>query len=573
MKAAIYSRKSKFTEKGDSIENQIHMCIQYARNIGIDDYEIYEDEGFSGGNTNRPKFQKLMRDIKAKKFTHLICYRLDRISRNVADFASTIEILNKYDTAFISIREQFDTSSAMGRAMMNISATFAQLERETIAERIKDNLRELSKTGRWLGGPPPLGYESIEIENNDSNGKNRKKHILQINPNESEIPKLVYELFMKYKSYQKVSRLLEDQGIYSRKGSPFSRNLVKQTIDNPTYSIADKNILDYLKKHGAEVFGYEKINGINGVMAYNRRTEKGSFAPIENWIISVGEHLGIIASDTWIRCQHIANEIKDTNSSNRKGTSQQALLSGLVVCKECESAMAPRQNLSSKYAYRYYSCNSRNSNANRCTNDALNAYDAEDFVVNTLKSLTHNDIIKNYEKLKKKNVVKISNKAQIANFTKEIESNKKSISNLVMKIVYLDNDPELLEPFKTEIKKLTDRNNELTSLINELSLANDNIASTYESLDEILTTLDNFQKFYDFTEKFEDRKRLIRSLVKYVVWDSKTRILDIILIGSDKERPRQVVLPLGNSSRRNGSRGDYCYNGVSTYGKCNYRGN
>lgn len=142
-----------------------------------------------------------------------------------------------------------------------------------------------------------------------------------------------------------------------------------------------------------------------------------------------------------------------------------------------------------------------------------------------------------------------------------------------MKMVYLDNDPELLEPFKTEIKKLTDRNNELTSLINELSLANDSIASTYESLDEILTTLDNFQKFYDFTEKFEDRKRLIRSLVKYVVWDSKTRILDIILIGSDKERPRQVVLPLSNSSRRNGSRGDYCYNGISAYGKCNYRGN
>ncbi|OOM73515.1 DNA-invertase hin [Clostridium puniceum] len=553
MKAAIYSRKSKFTEKGESIENQIHMCIQYAKNIGIDDYEIYEDEGFSGGNTNRPKFQKLMKDIKTKRFTHLICYRLDRISRNVADFAGTIEILNKYDTAFISIREQFDTSSAMGRAMMNVSATFAQLERETIAERIKDNLRELSKTGRWLGGPPPLGYESIEARNNDFNGKNRKKHILKINPAESHIPKLVFELFIQYKSYQKVSRLLEAQGIYSRNGSIFSRNLVKQTIDNPTYSIADKKILDYLKKHGAEVFGYEKINDINGVMAYNRRTEKGCFAPIENWIISVGEHSGIITSDIWIRCQLIANEIKETIVSNRNGTSQQALLSGLVVCKECESAMAPRQNLSGKYAYRYYSCNLRNSNANKCSNDALNAYDAEDYVVDTLKSLTRDDIIKNYEELKKKNVVKISNKAQIANFTKEIENNKKFISNLVMKISYLDNDLELLELFKVEIKKFTNRNNELTSLINELSLANDQIATTYDSLNEILSTLDSFKKFYNFTKEFEDKKRLIKSLVKYVVWDSKTRILDIILIGSDKERPRQVFLPLGNSSRGDGS--------------------
>ncbi len=553
MKAAIYSRKSKFTDKGESIENQIHMCIQYAKNIGITEYEIYEDEGFSGGNTNRPKFQKLIRDIKSKKFTHLICYRLDRISRNVADFASTIEILNKYDTTFISIREQFDTSSAMGRAMMNVSATFAQLERETIAERIKDNLRELSKTGRWLGGPPPLGYESIESINNNLNGKNKKKHILKVNSTESYIPKLVFELFITYKSYQKVSRLLEYQGIFSKKGSLFSRNLVKQTINNPTYSIADKNILDYFKKHNAEVFGYEKINGINGVMSYNRRTEKGSFAPIENWIISVGEHSGIVSSDTWIKCQMIANEIKDSNVSNRNGTSQQALLSGLVVCKECQSSMAPRQNLGSKYSYRYYSCNLRNSNPNRCSNDSLNAYDAEDYVVTTLKSLTHDDIIKNYEELKKKNIIKINSKSKIANFAKEIENNKKSISNLVIKMGYLDNDPELLEPFKAEIKKLTDRNNELDSLIDELSLSTSKIVNTYEFLDEILSTLDNFKKFYDFTENFEDKKRLIRSLVKYILWDSKTRILDIILVGSNKERPGQIFLPLSNSIRRNGS--------------------
>ncbi len=553
MKAAIYSRKSKFTDKGESIENQIHMCIQYAKNIGITEYEIYEDEGFSGGNTNRPKFQKLIRDIKSKKFTHLICYRLDRISRNVADFARTIEILNKYDTTFISIREQFDTSSAMGRAMMNVSATFAQLERETIAERIKDNLRELSKTGRWLGGPPPLGYESIESINNNLNGKNKKKHILKVNSTESYIPKLVFELFITYKSYQKVSRLLESQGIFSKKGSLFSRNLVKQTINNPTYSIADKNILDYFKKHNAEVFGYEKINGINGVMSYNRRTEKGSFAPIENWIISVGEHSGIVSSDTWIKCQMIANEIKDSNVSNRNGTSQQALLSGLVVCKECQSSMAPRQNLGSKYSYRYYSCNLRNSNPNMCSNDSLNAYDAEDYVVTTLKSLTHDDIIKNYEELKKKNIIKINSKSKIANFAKEIENNKKSISNLVIKMGYLDNDPELLEPFKVEIRKLTDRNNELDSLIDELSLSTGKIINTYESLDEILSTLDNFKKFYDFIENFEDKKRLIRSLVKYVLWDSKTRILDIILVGSNKERPKQIFLPLSNSIRRNGS--------------------
>ncbi|NRZ88282.1 site-specific DNA recombinase [Clostridium beijerinckii] len=407
MRAAIYSRKSKFTEKGESIENQINLCIQYAKNIGIYEYDIYEDEGFSGGNTNRPEFQKLMKDLKSKKFTHLICYRLDRISRNVADFAGTIEILNKYNVAFISIREQFDTSSAMGRAMMNVSATFAQLERETIAERIKDNLRELSKTGRWLGGPPPLGYKSIEVKNNDSNGKSRKKHILEINKNEINIPKMVFDLFIKHKSFQKVSRLLESQGIYSRKGTVFSRELVKQTINNPVYCIADKVLLNYFRNLGSEVYEIGNINGSNGIMPYNRRKDNGSFAPIEDWIISIGEHPGVINSSTWIKCQEINKEIKD-HASNRQCTSQESLLSGLIVCAECGSGMAPRQNKSSKYHYRYYSCNLRNKAASRCNNDALNAYDAEEYVVNTLKCLTRDDMIKNYKELQKKELFKIS---------------------------------------------------------------------------------------------------------------------------------------------------------------------
>lgn len=101
-----------------------------------------------------------MQDAKANKFDYLVCYRLDRISRNVSDFSTLIEKLNKLDISFISIKEQFDTSTPMGRAMMFISSVFAQLERETIAERIKDNMYELARTGRWLGGKTPHGFSS-----------------------------------------------------------------------------------------------------------------------------------------------------------------------------------------------------------------------------------------------------------------------------------------------------------------------------------------------------------------------------------------------------------------------------
>ena len=423
MKAAIYTRKSKFTEEGESIENQINMCIKYTKDIlGINEYEVYEDEGFSGGNIDRPQFQKLIKDIKNKKFTHLICYRLDRISRNVGDFSTTLDILNKYNCAFVSIKEQFDTSSAMGRAMMNISATFAQLERETIAERIKDNLRELAKTGRWLGGPAPMGYKSKEVENTDQEGKNRKKHVLEINPSEIDTIRLLFKLFLKYKSFQRVSRELESLGLYSRSGTVFSRNLVKQTINNPCYAIADKNLFEFFKSNGCEVYKEHYANNERGIMSYNRRKENGGYAPINSWIISVGDHPGIVSSEDWIKCQMIKKEIEE-KASNRQCTSQEALLSGLVVCANCDSGMAPRQNKGGKYHYRYYSCNLKNKSATRCDNNALNAYDAEEMVIKYLKGISVDEVIAEYDKTKKSNEIKIDNCKAIETYKKEIEEN------------------------------------------------------------------------------------------------------------------------------------------------------
>ena len=167
----IYSRKSKFTGKGESIENQIELCRQYiAMHFGEEAAEnvlVYEDEGFSGGNLERPQFKKMMKDSQKIAFAAIVVYRLDRISRNIGDFAKLIEDLGDRHIDFISIREQFDTSSPMGRAMMYIASVFSQLERETIAERIRDNMHELSKTGRWLGGTTPTGYASESLSSDD----------------------------------------------------------------------------------------------------------------------------------------------------------------------------------------------------------------------------------------------------------------------------------------------------------------------------------------------------------------------------------------------------------------------
>lgn len=536
MKAAIYSRKSKFKEEGESIENQIKMCIEYAqKNLGIEDYDIYEDEGFSGKNTERPQFRKMMRKIENRDYSHFICYRLDRAFRNVADYSFNMNIFKQFNTEFVSIKEQFDTTTAMGRAMMNVSATFAQLERETTAERIKDNLHELSKTGRWLGGPAPLGYKSIEVENDDFKGKSRKKHILEIVQSDVNTVRLVFELFMKYKSFQKVSLSLERQGIFSRKGRVFSRELVKQMITNPVYVRADDKIFKFFESHGCEVYRKDHINGVNGVMPYNRRKDNGSFAPINEWLISVGEHPGIISSDDWIACQNIRDEIK-LKASNRQCTSQNALLSGLVVCAHCGSSMAPRKQLNKtvdgeENIYRYYTCNLKNKSRNRCANTSLNAYDAEDYIVDKLKNMTNEEILDLYLNTKHKAAIKASNNEMINNTKKQIEDNEQMISNLSRRVAKAI-DEDIISSYENEIIQLRQENRELKDYIVQLENDSESIVDIKRDMSEIIKLFQNFRKFYDFTKDFEDKKRLIASIVKFAVWDSTNSSLQVIPVGS-----------------------------------------
>ena len=160
---AIYSRKSKFTGKGESIGNQIELCREYIRtHYGGEAAEktvVFEDEGFSGGNINRPAFQKMMSDLERGAFQALVVYRLDRVSRNVSDFSSLIEGLNRRGIVFVSVREQFDTATPMGRAMMYIASVFAQLERETIARQMGIPIRCLQD---WESGRKVVSLKSWE---------------------------------------------------------------------------------------------------------------------------------------------------------------------------------------------------------------------------------------------------------------------------------------------------------------------------------------------------------------------------------------------------------------------------
>ena len=167
---AIYARQSVDKKDSISIESQIEFC-KYELKGG--NCKEYTDKGYSGKNTDRPKFQELVRDIKRGLIAKVVVYKLDRISRSILDFANMMELFQQYNVEFVSSTEKFDTSTPAGRAMMLMVSVFSQLERETIAERIRDNMRELSKTGRWLGGTAPTGYTSVRTEKMNINGKKK----------------------------------------------------------------------------------------------------------------------------------------------------------------------------------------------------------------------------------------------------------------------------------------------------------------------------------------------------------------------------------------------------------------
>ena len=371
MNVAIYSRKSCVTDTGESIQNQIDICKAYIFNH-INNSEncnliVYKDEGFSAKNTDRPEFKKMMKDAENKKISHIVCYRLDRISRNIVDFSRLIEKLGKMNVSFICVKEQFDTSVAMGRAMMYIASVFAQLERETIAERVRDNMMMLSKHGQWLGGTTPLGMKSYKISSKNIDSNSKYKFYLKENEQETGIVKEIYYIFSKCASLTKTKIYLDSIGIKSRNGNSFSIPAIKKILMNPVYCPSDRYARNYFENIGAEVcFSEKECNPKIGIIAYNKRNyckNNGKINSISDWVIAQGCHKSVVSSDIWIR----VNEILVSKKYEHK--IQNALFSGKIICKLCNSKMLLKSRKS--HAIFDYICANKiyNSTINcRCNN-------------------------------------------------------------------------------------------------------------------------------------------------------------------------------------------------------------
>ena len=316
-RCAIYTRKS--SEEGleqefnslhaqrDAGEAYVHSQKHEGWVVLPDDYD---DGAFSGGNTERPALQRLLRDIKARLVDIVVVYKVDRLSRSLADFAQMIELFDQYNVSLVSVTQQFNTTSSMGRLTLNILLSFAQFEREVTSERIRDKFLLSKKKGMWMGGVPPIGY----------NVEQRK---LVINQEEAAIVRTLFKTFVKTRSVIGTCELLNHKGYKTKEvtlkdGStrgnvPFSKGAVHRILKNRIY-----------------------IGEIGN---------KGQWYP--------GEHDSIISTDLWAKAQGTFDVHAQLRSKESRQRATPSFLRGLIFGPDGH-ALTTNSTRKNGQQFRYY---------------------------------------------------------------------------------------------------------------------------------------------------------------------------------------------------------------------------
>jgi len=316
VRCAIYTRKS--SEEGleqefNSLQAQREACeafIDSQRHEGwVGLRAAYDDGGFSGATMDRPALQQLLADVTAGRVDTVVVYKIDRLTRSLADFAKIVEILDARGASFVSVTQQFNTTTSMGRLTLNVLLSFAQFEREVIGERIRDKIAASKRKGMWMGGVPPLGYGVQD-------------HKLVMIDSEADTVRLIFRRYAELGSVRLLKAELEARGIKSKSwtsasgrlvgGKPFSRGALYLMLQNRTY---------------------------RGEIVH-----KGQFHP--------GEHTPIIDQPLWDAVQaQLDSNAAERNSGTRNH--QPSLLAGMLFDGD-GNRMTPSHALKMGTRYRYY---------------------------------------------------------------------------------------------------------------------------------------------------------------------------------------------------------------------------
>ena len=386
----IYARQSLEKKDSVSIEAQIEKCIPFCN---PDDYKVFKDVGYSGKNINRPDFVKIINYIKKGLVNKIIVYRLDRISRSIADFSQLLILFEKYNVKFVSATENFDTDSPMGRAMINIVMTFAQLERETIVERVTDNYYYRASNGYWAGGYAPYGYKIKHIIGHD----NKKHSILEIDETEALIVKQIYDMYInKNMSMRKIAQKLNLNNITTKKKKGnWGINAVNSILSRPIYTNATSKIYKYYNNFGTNITNtIEDFNGSENMTAnlYGKTKKNVKVKALRDYgdmYLTLTYCTPIISNEDWFKAQGIKGERKLLPP--RKNTSKKTFLTGLVKCGKCDSNMVI-QGCTNRYGihYNYFICSrKRNIGVSVCNNKMIDVSKLQNIVINDMNCLLY----------------------------------------------------------------------------------------------------------------------------------------------------------------------------------------
>lgn len=345
---ALYCRVSTLMQaEKESIDIQKSYLSDYAKENNFN-YQIYEDNGCSAKDTNRPALKKLIQDIKENKIERVIITKVDRITRRIKDLLDLLELFEQYNVSFKTLTQPIDTSSAMGRGFLNLLGVFAEMEREMTSERVSESMKALTKKGKWLGGVLPYGYTS----------KNKQ---LIINNQDALIVKTIFRKYQELESLRGVTQWLNTSGIKTRNKKTWAAASISRILQNPIY-----------------------IGRLSwGKRVSSTTTGKLKSKPKEEWIISEGQHKPIIDNFTFNKVQEI---IKKQSVEPRRKLSEY-LLSGLVRCGFCNGSMNGYSQQKDNKIYSSYKChNAMSKGKSVCKGNAINKDLLEKIVIDKILS-------------------------------------------------------------------------------------------------------------------------------------------------------------------------------------------
>jgi len=487
--SALYSRQSIDKLDSISVESQIDFCKFEARG---EKYKEYIDKGFSGKDTHRPNFERMIKDIKKGSIKKVIVYKLDRISRSILDFCNMMELFQKYNVEFVSCTEKFDTSTPIGRAMLNICIVFAQLERETIQKRVADAYASRSKKGFYMGGRTPYGFK---LEKTVIDGINTSKYAKV--PEEAKQIRLMYSIYSKpLSTLGDILRYFKENNIKNLRGKIWNTARISEMLRNPVYVRADSNIYDFFKSQEAEIVNSpDEFIGINGCYLYSGKGESSKLHSLKGKSLVLAPHEGIVSSSKWLKTRvKIMNNTQAPTTNKAKNS----WLVGKIKCGVCGYALVIRKSdRRRKNVVRYFIC-SKSGIARHCKGcGTVRAENLENFIIKKIKNkLLEFKVIQN-----SKNFL---DNPKINEFKLKITNIEAEINNLLSKVI--EANEILMKYINDRISKLDNEKSELYERL--IKLSND---SKYTDANKIENYIDRWEE-----TTFEDKRIILDILIKVI---------------------------------------------------------